>query len=43
MKKLSKILVILLTLSLIPSACGGGSSSDSGEKVLKIAVGCSLT
>ena len=43
MKKLSKILVILLTLSLILSACGGGSSSDSGEKVLKIAVGCSLT
>ena len=39
MKKLSKILVILLTLSLILSACGGGSSSDSGEMLLKIAVG----
>ena len=44
MKKISIILVFAMIISLTLSACGGNSdNAASTEKVLKVAVGCSLT
>ena len=43
-KKISIILVLAMIMSLTLSACGGSDKNAAGgEKVLKVAVGCSLT
>ena len=45
-RKLSAILALTLSLALVLSACGGdngSSTTEDGEKVLKVAVGASLT
>lgn len=48
MKKISIILILVMIMSISLSACGGAGSgadqsADGGEKILKVAVGCSLT